>query len=168
MLRLPNRQAEYFYGRDWTDDSTLSRTDLPVGQIRCKRGVDTVLSRAKTEVAAAMPDERTILLFSYGTLQQDEVQLASFGRLLDGQADAMIGYRQAMLEITDPDIIRLSGRRFHPVVEASENPDDVVNGKVFRITEAELKAADEYEVSDYKRILVPLRSGNTAWVYVRA
>jgi hypothetical protein len=39
---------------------------------------------------------------------------------------------------------------------------------VFWITDAELKAADEYEVADYKRILVPLRSGNTAWVYVRA
>jgi gamma-glutamylcyclotransferase (GGCT)/AIG2-like uncharacterized protein YtfP len=43
-----------------------------------------------------------------------------------------------------------------------------INGKVFRITEAELKAADEYEVSDYKRIHVQLRSGNAAWVYVRA
>ena len=51
---------------------------------------------------------------------------------------------------------------------AADNPDDVVNGKVFRITEAELKAADEYEVSDYKRIHVQLRSGNAAWVYVRA
>jgi hypothetical protein len=39
---------------------------------------------------------------------------------------------------------------------------------VFRITDAELTAADAYEVADYKRVLVPLRSGNKAWVYVRA
>ena len=122
----------------------------------------------RMEIAIAMSDERTVLLFSYGTLQRDEVQLFSFGRLLDGEDDAMVGYRQGTVEITDPEIIRVSGSRFHPVVEASDNSDDVVNGKVFRITEAELKAADEYEVSDYKRIHVQLRSGNAAWVYVRA
>jgi gamma-glutamylcyclotransferase (GGCT)/AIG2-like uncharacterized protein YtfP len=115
-----------------------------------------------------MSDERTVLLFSYGTLQLDEVQLSSFGRLLEGQADAMVGYRQSQIEITDPEVIKTSGKRFHPIVEASDNSDDEVQGKVFRITEAELRAADAYEVAEYKRIEVALRSGNTAWVYVRA
>jgi gamma-glutamylcyclotransferase (GGCT)/AIG2-like uncharacterized protein YtfP len=115
-----------------------------------------------------MSGERTVLLFSYGTLQQDEVQLASFGRLLDGQDDAMPGYRQSVIEITDPDVIRTSGKRFHPIVEASDNAGDEVKGRVFRITDAELKAADAYEVADYKRVLVRLRSGSSAWVYVRA
>ena len=32
------------------------------------------------------------LLFSYGTLRQREVQLATFGRELDGYVDAVIGY----------------------------------------------------------------------------
>jgi gamma-glutamylcyclotransferase (GGCT)/AIG2-like uncharacterized protein YtfP len=115
-----------------------------------------------------MSDARTVLLFSYGTLQQDEVQLSSFGRLLEGQEDAMVGYRQSLIEITDPDVIRTSGRRFHPIVEVSDKPDDEVKGRVFRITDSELAAADAYEVSDYKRIQVRLRSGSTAWVYVRA
>ena len=107
-----------------------------------------------------MSVERTVLLFSYGTLQQDDVQLKSFGRLLEGQADAMPGYRQSLIEITDPEVIKTSGKRFHPIVEPSDNPADEVEGRVFWITDAELKAADEYEVADYKRILVPLRSGN--------
>ncbi len=115
-----------------------------------------------------MPGERTVLLFSYGTLQQDDVQMSSFGRLLEGQADAMPGYRQSLIEITDPEVIKTSGKRFHPIVEPSDNPADEVQGRVFRITEAELKAADDYEVADYKRIEVALRSGNKAWVYVRA
>ncbi|MCX2562054.1 gamma-glutamylcyclotransferase [Acetobacter farinalis] len=115
-----------------------------------------------------MKDERAIFLFSYGTLQKDEVQLSSFGRLLEGQDDSMSGYRISMLEITDPDVIRTSGSRFHPVVEASGNDEDEVKGKVFLITEAELADADRYEVSDYKRIIVTLRSGRNAWVYVRA
>ena len=115
-----------------------------------------------------MPGERTVLLFSYGTLQQNDVQMSSFGRLLEGQADAMPGYRQSLVEITDPAIIKTSGKRFHPIVEPSDNPADEVPGRVFWITDAELKAADEYEVADYKRIEVPLRSGNKAWVYVKA
>jgi hypothetical protein len=39
---------------------------------------------------------------------------------------------------------------------------------VFAVTEAELAAADEYEVGDYRRDSVPLRSGATAWVHVFA
>ena len=38
------------------------------------------------------------------------------------------------------------------------------DGMVFAISEAELAAADGYEVDDYRRISVPLRSGATAWV----
>ena len=33
-------------------------------------------------------------LFSYGTLQLPEVQTATFGRLLQGQADSLVGFRQ--------------------------------------------------------------------------
>jgi hypothetical protein len=32
-----------------------------------------------------------IALFSYGTLQQPQVQLTNYGRLVDGTADALIG-----------------------------------------------------------------------------
>jgi hypothetical protein len=39
---------------------------------------------------------------------------------------------------------------------------------VFEVTTAELAAADEYEVADYKRVSVRLKSGVQAWVYVRA
>lgn len=115
-----------------------------------------------------MADERSILLFSYGTLQQENVQLASFGRLLDGHDDAMPGYRQDMLQITDPEVIRTSGKRFHPVVAPSADPADSVPGKVFWITAEELAAADRYEVSDYKRVGVRLASGREAFVYVKA
>lgn len=34
---------------------------------------------------------------------------------------------------------------------------------MFAISEADLAAADEYEVDDYRRIAVPLRSGGQAW-----
>jgi hypothetical protein len=115
-----------------------------------------------------MPDPDTVNLFSYGTLQLESVQMSSFGRLLEGQKDALPFYRRDILEITDPDVIRTSGERFHPVVSPSKNPADAVEGTVFAITPEELEAADRYEVDDYKRIEVVLQSGTKAFVYVKA
>ena len=112
--------------------------------------------------------ERCELLFSYGTLQLELVQLESFGRLLDGEDDAMQGYCRTMVEITDPEVIRKSGERFHPIVAPSNDHEDEVVGRVFQITADELAAADRYEVSDYKRVAVRLKSGKEAWVYIRA
>ncbi len=106
-------------------------------------------------------------LFSYGTLQLDSVQMANFGRLLQGQADAIPGWRKDMIEITDPEVLRVSGERFHPVVSRGSARDEV-EGMVFEITAEEMAAADSYEVSDYHRVAVVLKSGVEAWVYVKA
>jgi gamma-glutamylcyclotransferase (GGCT)/AIG2-like uncharacterized protein YtfP len=109
-----------------------------------------------------------VLLFSYGTLQDKNVQLASFGRELQGRVDAIPGYSQTLIAITDPQVVATSGKTHHPIVQPSANPADEVAGMVFEITAQELTAADEYEVADYKRISVTLKSGVQAWVYVRA
>ena len=115
-----------------------------------------------------MGHEPIVYMFSYGTLQQADVQLSSFGRLLEGFDDALPGFKQSMIEITDPEVIRKSGKSFHPIVAATNDPDDEIAGKRFEITQAELAAADAYEVANYKRILVRLKSGVEAWVYVKA
>jgi hypothetical protein len=109
----------------------------------------------------------TELLFSYGTLQQEAVQLASFGRRLTGRTDSLPGWRQEMVAITDPDVLAKSGKALHPILLPGRK-DDSVTGMVFEITAQELAAADSYEVADYKRIAVQLASGVTAWVYVKA
>ena len=106
------------------------------------------------------------LLFSYGTLQLPSVQLANFERLLQGQADSLQGWRQDMVEITDPQVLAESGERFHPILRRTDAPQDAVAGTVFDISAAELLRADSYEVDDYHRIEVQLASGSTAWVYV--
>lgn len=115
-----------------------------------------------------MSDDYPVLLFSYGTLQDKSVQLANFGRELAGQADRMVGYRQAWVEITDPQVLATSGKTRHPIVSPSTDPADSVAGRVFHISEAELAAADAYEVADYQRVSVALASGLNAWVYVQA
>jgi len=115
-----------------------------------------------------MSGEEIIRLFSYGTLQLESVQLSSFGRVLRGAGDVMPGFRRSTIVITDPEVIKASGTHVHPIVAKSDDPADEVSGTVFEITKAELAAADEYEVSDYERVRVRLKSGLEAWVYVKA
>jgi gamma-glutamylcyclotransferase (GGCT)/AIG2-like uncharacterized protein YtfP len=112
--------------------------------------------------------EPTELLFSYGTLRQRDVQLSTFGRELDGRPDAIVGYELDYVTITDPHVVATSGSDRHPILRPSGRADAAIEGTVFAISEADLAAADEYEVDDYARVAVPLRSGKQAWVYVFA
>ena len=107
-------------------------------------------------------------LFSYGTLQQAGVQLATFGRLLDGRPDALPGYRLSQLAIGDAQVVATSGKTHHPVVSRSGDPGDSVAGAVLAVTLAELQQADGYEVAAYRRARVTLASGTQAWAYVDA
>lgn len=110
----------------------------------------------------------TEMLFSYGTLRQREVQLATFGRELDGRPDAIVGYDLQYVTISDPHVIATSGSDRHPILKPTSRSDSAVEGTVFAVSSTELAAADGYEVDDYHRISVPLRSGESAWVYVFA
>ncbi len=108
------------------------------------------------------------LLFSYGTLRQDNVQLATFGRLLVGNEDSLIGFEQSMVKIEDHEVVATSGKTHHPIVKLTGNAEDRVPGTVFEVTDSELKHADVYEVDAYKRVSARLASGKQAWVYVDA
>jgi len=110
----------------------------------------------------------TELLFSYGTLQLEAVQLSTFGRTLVGTPDALPGFAQSMMKIEDPQVVATSGKTHHPIVAFTGRESDTVAGTVFQITPQELQNADRYEVAAYKRIAVVLRSGARAWVYVDA
>ena len=111
----------------------------------------------------------TVLVFSYGTLQNKRVQMAQFGRELAGRQDALPGYIRRTVAVVDPDVAALTGESELATVEPSSNPGDAVAGIVFEITEQELAAADRYEEgAGYRRILTALRSRERAWVYVMA
>jgi hypothetical protein len=109
------------------------------------------------------------LLFSYGTLQQGPVQLATFGRRLAGTRDELPRFEPASVKIADPQIVAASGATHYDNAAFTGRADSRVSGTVFEITDAELAAADEYErPSGYLRIAVRLASGREAWVYVEA
>jgi len=106
------------------------------------------------------------LLFSYGTLQKEQVQTETFGRLLKGNNDSLIGYKLDWVEITDPEVLRKSQQKFHPIIKYSGNNNDKVDGVLFEVTDQEILLADEYEVDDYKRIETIFASGKNGYIYI--
>ena len=105
------------------------------------------------------------LLFSYGTLQQESVQLAAFGRLLRGRPDELVGFEQTVREVADAAFVAESGKRLHAIVRFNGRDECRVPGTVFDVTDAELARADRYEPEGWTRIVAALASGREAWVY---
>lgn len=105
-------------------------------------------------------------LFSYGTLQKPQVQVETFGRILSGEKDILTGYKLEMLEITDPEVLRKSSQKFHPILVFSGKIEDEVQGVLFDVTDGEILQADAYEVDDYKRIETVFKSGKSGFIYV--
>ena len=107
------------------------------------------------------------LLFSYGTLQQESVQLSTFGRLLQGKKDELPGFEQSLVKIAGPGVAAGGDKTHHLNVTRNGRNDSRVGGTVFEVTDAELVAADRYEQSAaYKRVTARLASGKQAWVFV--
>ena len=108
-------------------------------------------------------------LFSYGTLQIESVQLATFRRKLAGDPDTLPGYRQTRIEIKDPGVVDAGGAKYHLNAQFTGRDSDFVAGTRFKVTWKELEQADIYEdAADYRRVSVRLKSGTRAWVYVSA
>ena len=108
------------------------------------------------------------LLFSYGTLRDEEVQLALFGRTLVGRKDQLVGFEQAWIRVQDPRFASTSGKSDHAIVRVSRNSQAKVEGTALEVTEAELLCADDYEPVEYRRVVATLASGRRAWVYACA
>lgn len=109
------------------------------------------------------------LIFSYGSLQEERVQLSTFGRRLVGWEDELVGFELESVTVDDPEAVALSGKTRHANVIATGRSDRRVEGMVFEITESELNTVDAYErVFAYERIEAPVASGGSVWVYVYA
>ena len=107
------------------------------------------------------------LLFSYGTLRQENVQLSTFGRRLSGQPDELPGFEQTLVQV-DPEFAATSGRMLHAIVRFTGDAASRVGGTVFELSDAELRRADEYEPAPFTRVSVRLASGKQAWAYADA
>jgi hypothetical protein len=109
------------------------------------------------------------LLFSYGSLQQPEVQLATFGRMLASEPGDLIGYDQSFVTIDTPAVVAACGRTRHANLTFNGQAECSVPGVVFDLTDDELARVDTYEaIFPYRRVVGCLASGGVAWVYVHA
>ncbi|MGX1931339.1 gamma-glutamylcyclotransferase family protein [Flagellimonas sp. 2504JD4-2] len=95
-------------------------------------------------------------LFTYGTLQDIQVQQYIFQRKLKGQPDSLRGFKRMDNAVY--------GR--YPLVVRTNNPQNTVEGQVYEVSMEELSKADIYETSAYSRIKLTLESGIEAWVYL--
>jgi gamma-glutamylcyclotransferase (GGCT)/AIG2-like uncharacterized protein YtfP len=98
----------------------------------------------------------TEYLFTYGTLQQENIQLTVFSRTLSGFNDHLFGYKLSAEKVAGA----------YPLIQSSDKPTDFVTGQVYMCTNKEILEADKYEGPAYKRIKVLLNSGKNAWVYI--
>jgi hypothetical protein len=105
------------------------------------------------------------LLFSYGTLQQESVQLATFGRRLHGWPDELVGFALSTQRVEDPAFVATSGKAVHAIVRRTGRNDDRVRGTVLEVTDEELAMADAYEPAGWERLPGTVASGTQVWVY---
>jgi len=73
------------------------------------------------------------LVFAYGTLQDEKVQIATFGRLLRGHPDELVGFELSSVRIEDPKVAAASGKTHHANVTFNGREDQRVSGMVFEI-----------------------------------
>ncbi|WP_084273418.1 DUF4286 family protein [Maribacter antarcticus] len=102
-----------------------------------------------------MRPSATHYLFTYGTLQEEAVQLGVFSRLLPGIQDTLINYKIAVQKVANR----------YPTLEYTNNMKDKIIGKMYTLSPEELEKADTYEGEAYERIKITLVSGNKAWAY---
>ncbi len=103
-------------------------------------------------------------LFSYGTLQNVETQLAVFGRILDGTNDILSDFKLSPVEIKDPAFISKGETRIQ--LTAIPVPGNFIEGMVFEVSNVELLESDKYKPDNFRRIKVLLQSGKEAWIYL--
>lgn len=96
-------------------------------------------------------------LFTYGTLQDKQVQQYVFGRILEGKTDALPKFKSFENAVY--------GR--YPLVRPTGNTNDLVEGIAYEVNLDDLKRCDIYETSAYTRKIFTLKSGIKAWVYVK-
>ena len=96
-------------------------------------------------------------LFVYGTLREKSTQRSIIGRITECKDDVLLNYRKSRMKVEG---------KFYPVALPSKG--DSINGLVISLSADDIRKIDRYETSAYKRVRVKLKSGNTAFVYIKS
>ena len=88
-----------------------------------------------------------------------------FGRKLTGEIDRLEGYKIKPVIISDLAFLERGEDQNQKIAIHTNNPADKIEGTAFEVSEDELMLSDQYEPVDYKRVMVKLKSGRSAWIY---
>ena len=109
------------------------------------------------------------LLFSYGTLQLESVQLATFGRKVQAAKDTLAKFELSKVPMRERARVEKLGTAHHQNVIFNGDALSQVFGTVLDITDEELHLADRYErQADYRRIAATTAAGRSVWVYAHS
>jgi gamma-glutamylcyclotransferase (GGCT)/AIG2-like uncharacterized protein YtfP len=107
------------------------------------------------------------LIFSYGSLQEEAVQLSVYGRVLRAEPDEILNCVRERIAVPSRHKAAASGVTHYANVTFTAGSGGRVAGKVLELTETELTLTDDYERdAEYVRVTTILASGRHAWVYV--
>lgn len=90
-------------------------------------------------------------IFSYGTLQEEHIQMALFGRVLDTSVDCLIGY------------VTLNDYFGYPRLKKLDN--GIVYGRVLELDDNELYITDRYETQAYEKKKLITKNGVEVHAY---
>ena len=94
-------------------------------------------------------------IFTYGTLQDHEIQLQCVGRTLGtGSPDTLRGYTMAKIK---------GIHRSYNIIQPRSG--STVDGVVYEVTAEELAKIDTYEGDAYMRVSATLMSNTRVWIY---
>ncbi|WP_296641354.1 gamma-glutamylcyclotransferase family protein [Roseinatronobacter sp.] len=101
------------------------------------------------DAATPAPPDGPAHVFGFATLTNPLVRLVVIGRWVPSHPAQLRGWQRG------------AGR------DIVEGPDTLLNGVVFRVTPAEMRRLDRYERTGrkYRRDLMVLEGGQSAWVY---
>jgi hypothetical protein len=109
------------------------------------------------------------LVFSHGSLQEEAVQVALYGRVLRCEPDELVDCIRTQIAVPSWHKAAAAGVKYYANVTFVPGSGSRVAGKVFELTEAELVVTDSYEKdAEYVRVRADLASGRRAWVFVSA
>jgi len=95
-------------------------------------------------------------LFSYGTLQNGDIQKDLFHRQLTGSPDSLLEF----------ELSKKKAYGKYLVISKAADSSSKVSGMAYEISIEELEQVDNYEGEQYTRVLAQLQSGKKAWVYI--
>jgi len=99
-------------------------------------------------------------VFAYGHLQNDEIQMRVFKKIINGHREVLKGYTISDKMVADK----------FPAKESSgpltTDVDGGLEGTVLSLTETQLKLVDAFEGNLYERMQVLLLSGLKVWIYI--